>query len=210
MWLFGTSATTNSPTPHFWLEKYFTDGIVYPISDSVNEIVWLIDHGAKVVQLRDKNSTKGEVYQKAEYICEYIAQKTPIDGPVLFILNDYAEIGAELSVAGVHVGQDDENLKKVRRLLGTNKIIGRSNQSIDEIEESIKSGADYVSIGPVFPTPTKSDRQPVGIESVVSAAKQIKSPWVAIGGIDAHNASSLHEAGAKNIAVVRAARDFFV
>ncbi len=196
-------------TPHFWLEKYFTNGIVYPISDSVTDIVWLIDRGAKVVQLRDKNSTKGEVYQKAEYICEYIAQKTPIDGPVLFILNDYPEIGAELSVAGVHIGQDDENLKKVRRLLGTNKIIGRSNQSIDEMEDSIKSGSDYVSIGPVFATPTKSERQPVGIESVVSAAKQIKSPWVAIGGIDADSAPILREAGAKNIAVVRAARDFF-
>lgn len=199
-------------TPHYYLRKYFEEGVVYCISESPEELCALIEKGATVVQLRDKKSDEKIVFEKAKFLCAYVAtrNKERPDNKVIFIINDFVRIASELPVGGIHVGQDVEDVLAVRQIIGSNKIIGRSNQSVEAMRDSLKFGADYVSIGPVFSTPTKPDRLAVGIATVREAAHTIFSPWVAIGGLNTHTAKAVYEAGGKNIAVVRSAREFFV
>ena len=202
-----------SVTPHYWLQLYFEAGIVYSLSDSTDELVWLIDHGAKVVQLRNKNGDKNEIYNQAKYLCEYIDKKDKIAfgyTPVLLFVDDCAEVAASLPVAGIHIGQADMPLLQARKILGSSKIIGKSNNNLEQMKASVAEGADYVSIGPIFPTPIKKDRTPVGVEALKKIQKEIFIPWVAIGGIDKKNAPELYAAGANNIALIRSARDFFI
>ncbi|MFA4830995.1 MAG: thiamine phosphate synthase [Patescibacteria group bacterium] len=236
-------------TPHFWLRKYFEEGIVYPISDSVDELIWLVQHGAKVIQLRDKKSSRREVFEKARRLCgglvrlrcDIAADKqrfsprpstphppffyptTPhppapspmrrggANGgePVLLIVNDYIDIAARLPVAGVHLGADDAKIEQARRALGINKIIGASNGSVEQIRNSIANGADYVSLGPVFSTPTKPERRAIGLGVLRKCAREAAAPLVAIGGIDTGNVDDVLATGVRNIAVVRAGREFF-
>lgn len=196
-------------TPHFWLNKYFEKGIIYPLSDSVEEIIWLAEHGAKVIQLRDKNSTQKEIYGKAKYLCEYFKKFNYKKEPVLLIINDDLEIASALPVAGVHLGQEDGIIGQARQRLGSSKIIGRSNHSIAQIKKSAEEGWDYLSIGPVYATPTKTDYEAVGLEVVKQVAEVINTPWLAIGGIDKNNINELKKLGAKNFAVVRSAKSFF-
>lgn len=210
--LYQAEACLLSGTPHYHLRSYFHIGVVYAISDSVDEIVFLVEHGAKIVQLRDKAGDKKQVREKAEYLCGVIAEKNKerANGDkILFILNDDVTLAADLPVDGVHIGQDVGDISAVRRIIGSNKIIGRSNNSLEQLKKSVADGADYVSIGPVFTTPTKPDRVAVGLDVVRQVAVEITTPWLAIGGIDADTMPSVREAGAKNVAVVRAARDFF-
>lgn len=195
-------------TPYFWLKTYFEQGIVYPLSDSVEELQRLIRHGAKIVQLREKNPTLA-LEKGAELVSFIHAWNKQQIEPVLLIINDFPDVVAQLPVAGVHVGQDVVDLNRVRRVIGSNKIVGRSNTSLEQIQESIEDGADYVSIGPVFATPTKPDRVSVGLDTVQEVANKITTPWVAIGGIDRVTAKEVYRAGAKNVAVVRSARAFF-
>jgi len=200
-------------TPHYWLNLYFSTGVVYPLSDSVDELIWLINHGAKIFQLRDKTSSVQDVFKKAKYICSYIKKREERLGEgdkVLFIMNDYLDIAAALPVAGVHIGQGDGNIVQARRRLGALKIIGRSNDSMEHIKKSVVEGADYASIGPVFETPIKADLPAVGLKLVKQVAEEITIPWLAIGGINKTTINQVYEAGAKNVAVVRSAREFFV
>lgn len=198
-------------TPHWYLVNYFSHGIVYPITSEVEEAVWFIEHGAKVIQLRDKTSTREVLKTKVEELCAFISehnQRVKFN-KVLFILNDHVDIAAEYPVAGVHIGQDDVSVHAARRMLGSNKIIGLSNHSLDQILLGAVSGADYVSIGPIFATPTKSDYTPVGLRVIESVSKSVDIPWLAIGGINRETAKEVRNQGAKNIAVVRSARQFF-
>ena len=197
-------------TPHYYLRRYFERGVIYPLSESVEEILWLVEHGAQMVQLRDKTSSRAEVFAKAKFLSAAIVEKNKAGGDqILFIINDYPEIAAELPVAGVHIGQEDGTVAPARRLVGSNKIIGRSNHSIEQIREAVADGADYVSIGPVYATPTKPDRPAVGLELVRQVADEISVPWLAIGGIDEAAIHDVRAAGAKNMAVVCSARNFF-
>lgn len=199
-------------TPHYWLNKYFEQGIVYPISDSVEELVWLVNHGAKIMQLRDKQASRREVYEKVKYLCEYVQKikiENKIKDKVLLILNDDIEIASKLPVAGVHIGQDGDIIKQVRKIIGSDKIIGRSNHSMKQIKQSAEDGADYCSIGPIFETPTKAGRPAVGLEIISQVAKEIRIPWLVIGGINKDNLNEVKNVGAQNIAVVRSAREFF-
>ncbi len=197
-------------TPHFWLRYYFEQGMVYPISDSVLELQWLIQHGARVIQLRDKSADSPTLFEKAKTLLSFIAdfEQTKREKIVLIIDDDVA-VAARLPVAGVHLGKNDGSIGVARRKLGVNKIIGRSNNSVSDMKQSILSGADYVSVGPVFATPLKPERTAVGLEAVREAAGAITMPWVAIGGISSENIQSVHDAGARNCAVIRSAREFF-
>ncbi len=199
-------------TPHYWLNLYFSAGVVFPLSDSVEELIWLINHGAKIIQLRDKSQIVDEIYRKARYICSYIKKREEKRGEsdkILFIINDRVDIAASLPVAGVHIGQADGPIEQARRRLGALKIIGRSNHSLEQIKKSVDEGADYVSIGPVYDTPTKAGRPAVGLDLVKKVSEEITIPWLAIGGINRDIAHEVYEAGAKNIALVRSAREFF-
>jgi thiamine-phosphate pyrophosphorylase len=174
---------------------------LYVISDSVAALGKAVDCGAAVVQLRDKSASLELIYDKAREIIHYKKYRN-----FLFILNDYPELAAEIQADGVHIGQDFSSFK-ARSIVGSDFIIGKSTHSLQQGLQAQKEGVNYISIGPVFKTPTKPERMAVGLEYVREAEQKISIPFVAIGGIDLNNIDSVLSAGAKIIGVVRAAKD---
>jgi thiamine-phosphate pyrophosphorylase len=158
--------------------------------------------GAGAVQLRRKGDDALETLRLAERCREL----TDASG-ALFIVNDRADIAMASGADGVHLGQDDLSVGAVRRLW-PDGLIGRSTHSLEQALEAQREGADYAGVGPVFATPTKPGRPPVGLDPIRAAASSaLAIPWVAIGGIDAGNAAAVLAAGAPGVAVVRAAVD---
>jgi thiamine-phosphate pyrophosphorylase len=105
---------------------------------------------------------------------------------------------------GVHLGQQDIPISFARRLLGQQKIIGRSTTNPQEMAKAIAEGADYIGVGPVYETPTKVGKPATGLDYIKYAVENASIPWFAIGGIDANNLRDVLQAGAKQVAVVRA------
>ena len=158
-----------------------------------------IEGGADVIQLRDKNATDKELVKTAKILLEVTRRRN-----VPLIINDRPQVAKELGAQGVHLGQEDGPLDAARALLGDEAIIGRSTHSPEQALRAQEEGFDYIGVGPVFATPTKPEYTPVGLELVRFAAKNIKIPFVAIGGIDLSNVGMVREAGATTVAVVRA------
>jgi len=174
---------------------------VYVVSSSVDVIKQAIADGASIVQLRDKTEDLPGMTAKAKQIIEYKKQK-----PFVFIINDYPELAAAVGADGVHIGQDYPT-DKARKIIGKSRILGKSTHSIEQGQQAVSDGVDYISVGPVFATPTKPARKAVGLEYVREASEKINIPFVAIGGIDLSNIDAVIGAGAKTIGIVRAAKD---
>ena len=103
---------------------------------------------------------------------------------------------------GIHLGQDDLDLKTARKLLGNSKIIGISANNEIDISNALKEGCDYIGIGPVFETSTKKNKKPIGIEKIKTLTKDLNIPWFAIGGVKSNNISYLKRNGVKKVALV--------
>jgi thiamine-phosphate pyrophosphorylase len=159
--------------------------------------------GVDVVQLREKSADDLQIVATARRLralCD--------EHDALLIVNDRPDLALECGADGVHVGQDDEPLEQARALIGGDLLLGISTHSPEQIEAAVGSSADYLGVGPVYATPTKEGRAPVGLELVEHAAARARAkPWFAIGGIDPSNAGDVAGAGAGRIAVVRAIRD---
>ncbi len=158
-----------------------------------------LDAGADIVQLRDKTATNEEFLEAAKKI-----KSLAKDRGALFIIDDRVDMALALDSDGIHLGQDDTPVETARRILGKKKIIGLSTHSASQIDEATKKDVDYISVGPVYSTPTKPDYAPVGLDLIRTASRKLKIPFVAIGGIDESNIKEVTAAGAKRIAVVRA------
>ncbi|MEX1315493.1 MAG: thiamine phosphate synthase [Synechococcaceae cyanobacterium] len=122
----------------------------------------------------------------------------------LFLVNDRIDLALAVDADGVHLGQGDLPPAIARRLLGPERLIGRSTHAIDQLRQAQADGCDYVGIGPVNATPTKPGREPVGLAYVREAAAVSAIPCFAIGGISAAMVPALRQAGAGRVAVVRA------
>ena len=128
----------------------------------------------------------------------------------LFVLNDRPDLVEACGADGVHVGQDDTPVESARTQAGADAIVGLSTHSPAQLDAAHAAGAgrpDYVSVGPVWETPTKAGRPAAGLEYVGYAAEHATLPWFAIGGIDPDNVAAVAAAGATRIVVVRAIRD---
>jgi thiamine-phosphate pyrophosphorylase len=125
----------------------------------------------------------------------------------LFIVNDDPHLALELRADGVHVGQDDMEPAEARRIMGSDAIIGLSTHSREQIEAAANQPVDYISVGPIWETPTKEGRPGTGLDLIREAAEIATRPWFAIGGIDPGNAYEVASAGAERLCVVRAIRD---
>ncbi|WP_168120574.1 thiamine phosphate synthase [Paenibacillus sp. HB172176] len=153
--------------------------------------------GVDIVQLRDKSSARAELLEKARALRELTRRYG-----VTFIVNDHIELAMEVDADGVHLGQDDLPLVEARKLVG-DKIIGISTHAIEEALLAESQGADYLGVGPVFPTTTKADVvDPVTVAYVREVAERIRIPFVAIGGIKLHNVDEVIAAGASRICAV--------
>lgn len=161
------------------------------------------DGGVDIVQLREKEAPDSDAVDAGRRLRQLCDQHD-----ALLIVNDRPDLALECGADGVHVGQDDEPLASVREQVGPELIVGISTHSPEQVQAALESPADYLAVGPVYATPTKEGREPVGLELVRYAAERASAkPWFAIGGIDPGNATHVAGAGATRIAVVRAIRD---
>jgi len=153
--------------------------------------------GVDIVQLRDKQAGRDELLAAA-----VIARDLCDEAGALLILNDHPELVQEAGADGCHVGQDDMEPAAARERAGADALVGQSTHVPDEVDGA--TGVDYIGVGPVYATPTKPGRHPVGVELVRFAAFHAPVPFFAIGGIDGTNVEDVVAAGARRIAVVRA------
>ena len=158
--------------------------------------------GAWMVELRDREQPRN-VIERSGWTFRRLANTYG----ALFIVNDDPYLARELSADGVHLGQDDMDPVEARRIMGADAIIGLSSHSREQIEAASSAPVDYISVGPIWETPTKEGRPATGLELIRTAAEIASKPWFAIGGIDPDNVGQVVEAGAKRICVVRAIRD---
>jgi thiamine-phosphate pyrophosphorylase len=170
-----------------------------PMRDHVETANQAIAGGVKIIQLRDKKAAKKQFSKWAEKISK-MAKKAG----AAFIVNDYLDIAKQVGAEGVHLGQEDMPIRKARKLLGGDKIIGVSTHSFVQALKAEKDGADYISVGPVFSTPSKPGVKPVGLRLLQKIVNQVKVPVVAIGGINDSNIGRVNRAGCQRAAVIRA------
>ena len=154
--------------------------------------------GVDVVQLRDKVLDARPLLVRAQLAAEVCAGHG-----VPFILNDRPDLALECGAAGVHVGQDDAPPALARRILGPDAIVGLSTHAPAELDAAAGEPADYVSTGPVSPTPTKPGRPGTGLEYLRYAAGTATRPWFVTGGVTPDTVGAMLDAGARRFVVVR-------
>ncbi len=155
--------------------------------------------GTTFVQIREKELNEAD-FEKEALELQALCKKYKVP----FIVNDNVELAKKIDADGVHVGQEDMNACKVRELLGPDKILGVSAQTVEEAILAEKQGADYLGVGAVFPTGTKSDAIDVPHETLKAICKAVKIPVVAIGGITKDNLCQLKGSGIAGISVISA------
>jgi thiamine-phosphate pyrophosphorylase len=158
--------------------------------------------GVDIVQLREKSLPRREIERSAQTFRRLCDTHS-----ALFIVNDDPDLARACDADGVHVGQEDMSVAGVRDAVGPDAIVGLSTHSEEQITASAAAPVDYVSVGPIWETPTKEGRPAVGLELISHAAANAPRPFFAIGGIDTSNAAQVVEAGARRLCVVRAIRD---
>ncbi len=169
---------------------------------TVGDLTWIVGEalagGADVIQLREKGLADREWLRLARDVRILTAQAR-----VPLILNDRVDLARLASCDGVQLGQDDLSVRDARRILGPTSLIGISTHDRTQLDAAILSGASYLGVGPVFPSPTKefSESELAGLAYVRLAAESTSLPWFAIGGINEDNIDRVLEAGATRVAV---------
>jgi len=171
-------------------EKYL---LAYRIKNMMDV---LENNGVTMIQLRIKTLSDRKFYNYAVRIKKFLKKKE-----IKFIINNRLDIARASGADGVHLGQDDMPARMARRILGENYIIGVSAHNIDEANKAEKEGADYIGVGSIFRTKTKSDAHICGLSVLKSICKKITIPVVGIGGITNRNYRDVFRAGAAGIAV---------
>ena len=157
--------------------------------------------GATLIQLREKEMSPREFYPQAKEAVAVAARRG-----VQLIINDRVDVALAVGAHGVHLGQDDMPPDAARKLLGSNALIGYSTHNLEQAIAATKLPIDYLAIGPIFATTSKSDTAPVlGLDGLRAVRQAIGPfPLVAIGGISQANARQVVEAGADSVAVISA------
>lgn len=158
-----------------------------------------LEGGATFIQLREKNLDDAETLKEA-VLLQDLCKKYKVP----FVVNDKVEVALKMDADGVHVGQSDMEAGNVRQLLGPDKIIGVSAQTVEQALLAQERGADYLGVGAVFPTGSKSDAVEVDHDTLRAICQAVDIPVVAIGGISRENVSRLAGTGICGIAVISA------
>lgn len=156
--------------------------------------------GATIIQLREKIRDFKEIVKIGRAIKSISDAK---DIPL--VINDYLEVALEVDAAGLHVGQSDIFIAEARKKMSYNKVIGVSASNLNEALLAVEAGADYLGVGPIFPTPSKEDAaEPIGLKGLTKIRNQVNIPIVAIGGINLKNVVDVIRAGADGVAIISA------
>jgi len=157
------------------------------------------DAGVKLIQIRDKKASPRKIYDASKGLAQEL---TPAG--VRIIVNDRPDIAAVIGAGGVHVGQEDLPVEAARKICGSARWVGISTHNLEQLRAANLTSADYIAVGPIFPTATKENPDPVvGLEFLRAARQITKKPLVAIGGITIESAEAVFRAGADSVAVVR-------
>ena len=179
---------------------------VYVLTDSrlveprslIEVMKMVIEGGATAIQLRDKTASDRSMIVLGKKLMKLTAGKIPL------IVNDRIDVALAIGADGVHVGQNDTPAIKAKKMIGENMILGVSASTVAQAIEAQKAGADYLGVGPIFPTVTKTDADhPIGTEGLLAIKRAVSIPVVAIGGINAANAHTVAKI-ADGIAVISA------
>ena len=185
----------------------FPDTDIYGVTDSrqslgrstIEVAKLVLEAGVKVLQYREKDKNTGVMLEE----CLAIRELTRKAG-CCFIVNDHVDISLLCEADGVHVGQEDLPLAAVRRLVGKKRLVGISTHRWDEARAAIEGGADYIGVGPLYATATKSTARPVGLAYLEEAVAKCPIPFVAIGGVNERTLSDILRRGARCCAIVSA------
>ena len=185
------------------IDLYFITNAEQTNSHIFEDVEAALNAGVKIVQYREKKKTYDLMVQEALEIQKICKDRA------IFIVNDRVDVAKAVDADGVHLGQKDlENTsyQEARRILGPNKIIGLSASTVEEAIAAYKAGADYLGVGPIFPTRTKTDANPPGGLELIRGVRGALTDAVivAIGGIKLYNTADVMNAGADSIAVISA------
>ncbi|NBV82540.1 thiamine phosphate synthase [bacterium] len=171
---------------------------IYVISSDVDVLIDAANRGAVMIQLRDKANSKADLFDQATRLMALRDPSVPV------IINDYVDIALAVGADGVHGGQDEMPISQQRRLMGPHRLIGRTTHSLEQGIAAQADGADYVSVGPIWETPSKPGREGIGLAYLGEAAQHLSIPYVAIGGIDLGRAALVAPFRPPLVGVVRA------
>ncbi len=188
-------------------KKLFRNSRLYVIIDKgvlrerslIRTAARITQAGAQVIQLRDKCQDKKTILKDASGLKSLLSKSD-----TLFIINDHIDIAMLVDADGVHLGQEDLPVEAARKLLGKDKIIGSSCHNIRQAIEAQDKGADYIGIGPMFPTSTKPNTLAVGLDLIRMCQNKIRIPFFAIGGISEENIGRVLSSGGQRVAVCKA------
>ena len=155
--------------------------------------------GCTMIQLREKNISSLDFYRQSVEV-----KKVTEQYHVPFIINDRIDIAIAVNADGVHIGQSDIPAAIARDLIGTDMLLGVSAASVKEAVQAANDGADYLGVGAMFPTGTKTDANYVSIEELKKIRHAVNLPIIAIGGINKGNIKQFHDTGINGLAVVSA------
>lgn len=166
--------------------------------DNIVVVKEMLDSGIKILQYRDKYKSKLEKFKQCEII-----RKLTLDYDCFFVVNDDIDIALTIQSDGIHIGQDDLPLKKVRKLTRENIAIGLSTHSPEQALFAVEQGADYIGVGPIYKTFTKENIvDPVGLNYLDWCVSNIAIPKAAIGGIKLSNLVEVYRHSPENICMV--------
>jgi len=158
----------------------------------------LVDAGVRLLQYRTKSASSREFFESSKKLSSQLVPQG-----VSFVVNDRADVAALTDATGVHLGQQDLEVEAVRRVLGPDKWIGISTHNLQQFERAAATSADYIAVGPVFATSTKTNADPViGLDFIRRVRALTAKPLVAIGGITLDRAAEVIRAGADTVAVI--------
>jgi thiamine-phosphate pyrophosphorylase len=155
--------------------------------------------GVRLMQLRDKHATAAKLFAQSRELAAVLCP-----AGVRFIVNDRPDVAAIAGASGVHVGQDDLPPEDARLIVGASCWVGVSTHNLEQFREANATSADYIAVGPIFPTASKENPDPVvGLALLLEVRKLTAKPIVAIGGITLDRAGEVFRAGADSVAVIR-------
>jgi thiamine-phosphate pyrophosphorylase len=165
-------------------------------ADFTKLIEQLVEAGAGVIQLRDKSLADRELLDRARRL-----RRLTDGSETLFVVNDRPDIARLSRADGIHVGQEELTVKDARAIVGPEPLVGLSTHSIEQARAAVLEGADYIGVGPTFPSATKSFTTYAGLDFVRQVAAEIRLPAFAIGGISRENVGQVRAAGLDRVAV---------
>jgi thiamine-phosphate pyrophosphorylase len=190
-----------------WRKAMFQEVDIYPVTcerlsagrSDMEVLQAIIQGGARIVQLREKEYSARDLYFLALKFREITSR-----AGVLLVINDHLDIAMAVEADGVHLGQDDLPVAAARRI-APELLVGASTHSLEEVRQAQDDGADYVNIGPIFPTKTKEGVEHfLGPDAIRDIAPEIRIPFTVMGGINESNIDQVLVAGARRVAVVTA------